>query len=110
MRVLSHAVVVIVTLYAELVFGADAPAGDARAKTRVVTIRERRGPEGELVDAVDLELVRIPAGRITLKGADGKAAEHEVKAIWMGKYEVRWDEYYIFSEQRDLREQDRWHR
>ena len=51
---------------------------------------------------VPLELIRLPAGKITIKGADGKETAHDVKPIWISKTEITWDHYYPFSERRDL--------
>lgn len=42
---------------------------------------------------VDFELVKIPAGKITLKDKEGKEKEHQIKSIWIGKKEVTWPEY-----------------
>jgi formylglycine-generating enzyme required for sulfatase activity len=44
-----------------------------------------------------IELIQLPPGRIALKGADGKEVQHEVKSIWMARYETRWDEYVVFT-------------
>jgi formylglycine-generating enzyme required for sulfatase activity len=46
--------------------------------------------------------VQLPAGKVVVKDAKGKDVEHAVKAIWIGKYEVRWDEYDVFWQMLDL--------
>lgn len=56
---------------------------------------------------VDFEMVKIPAGKITLKDKDGKDKEYQVKSIWIGKKEVTWDEYDIWYQALDLPSKDR---
>lgn len=45
---------------------------------------------------VEFTLVKLPAGKITIKDKDGKDKEVEIKPIWIGQTEVTWDEYDIY--------------
>jgi formylglycine-generating enzyme required for sulfatase activity len=45
---------------------------------------------------VEASLVTRPAGKVTIKDADGKDKEVEVKSIWIGQTEVTWPEYDVF--------------
>jgi formylglycine-generating enzyme required for sulfatase activity len=54
-----------------------------------------------------IDLVQLPAGKITLRDDAGKETTHEIKPIWIAKYETRWDEYEVFSSARDLSENER---
>lgn len=56
---------------------------------------------------VEFSLVQLPAGKITLKDKEGKEKEFEIKAIWMGKTEVTWDEFDIFWLRNDLTQAQR---
>ncbi len=56
---------------------------------------------------VEFTLVQLPAGKITLKDKEGKDVEHAIKPIWIGQYEVTWEEYDIFWQALDLPEKDR---
>ena len=47
-------------------------------------------------------MIQLPPGKIILKDKDGKEAQHEIKPIWMGKYEVRWNDYDPFWQRIDL--------
>ncbi|HSI35534.1 MAG TPA: SUMF1/EgtB/PvdO family nonheme iron enzyme [Tepidisphaeraceae bacterium] len=51
---------------------------------------------------VTFDLVKIPAGKVTIKDKDGKDKEVEVKSVWIGKLETRWDEFDIFWQKLDL--------
>jgi formylglycine-generating enzyme required for sulfatase activity len=51
---------------------------------------------------VPVELVRLPAGKITLKDKDGKEVQHNIKPIWIAKTEITWDQYYPFHNRLDL--------
>jgi formylglycine-generating enzyme required for sulfatase activity len=53
-----------------------------------------------------IELVRIPPGKVTLKTDAGKDVTHEVKAVWVARYETRWDEYNVFWQGIDLTQKD----
>ena len=70
-------------------------------RTQTITIPTKRN-----VQDVSFELVRLPAGRITLKDEHGRDVEHSIKSIWMAKYETRWDEYNVFWQGLDLTEQE----
>ena len=56
---------------------------------------------------VTFEMIKVPAGKITVTSADGKAREVEIKPVWIGKTEVTWDEYDVFAYQLDVSDQDR---
>lgn len=56
---------------------------------------------------VEFTLVRIPAGKVTIKDKDGKDKEVEIKPIWMGQTEVTWPEYDVFYLALDLPEAER---
>jgi formylglycine-generating enzyme required for sulfatase activity len=51
---------------------------------------------------VEFTLVKLPAGKISLKDKDGKAKEYDIKPIWIGQTEVTWDTYEIFFQRTDL--------
>jgi formylglycine-generating enzyme required for sulfatase activity len=63
------------------------PPPNVKATTDKVTIRG---------STVEFTLVQLPAGKITLKDADGKDVEHAIKPIWIGQTEVTWPEYDNF--------------
>src|SRR5882757_2911043 len=56
---------------------------------------------------IEFTMVQLPAGKITMKDKDGKDKEVEIKPIWIGKYEVTWDEYEVFYLALDLPEKER---
>jgi formylglycine-generating enzyme required for sulfatase activity len=45
---------------------------------------------------VQFTMVKIPAGKVTIKDAAGKDKEVEVKSFWIGQNEVTWPEYDVF--------------
>src|SRR2546430_1720459 len=51
---------------------------------------------------VQFTLVKLPAGKVTLKDKDGKDKEVEIKPIWIGQTEVTWDEYDIYWQVLDM--------
>src|SRR4051812_29583692 len=51
---------------------------------------------------VEFKLVRLPAGKVTIKDKDGKDKEVQVKPIWIGQYEVQWPEFDVFWQAMDL--------
>ena len=51
---------------------------------------------------VEFKMVKLPAGKVTLKDKDGKETEHAIKPIWIGQYEVQWQEYGIYWQRLDL--------
>src|SRR5205085_8739384 len=57
--------------------------------------------------AVRFEMVQLPPGKIALADKNGKSQEQEIKPIWIGKYEVTWDEYDIFWQMLDVPERER---
>jgi len=52
--------------------------------------------------SAEFTLVKLPAGKITLKDKDNKPTEYEIKSIWIGQTEVTWDCYDIFWQRGDL--------
>jgi formylglycine-generating enzyme required for sulfatase activity len=50
---------------------------------------------------VPIELVRVPAGRVTLTDENGKRTDHEIKAFWIGRTEVTWEQYDVFWQMLD---------
>src|SRR6266498_477483 len=58
---------------------------------------------------VQFTLVKLPAGKVTLKDKDGKDKDKEVeiKPVWIGQTEVTWDEYDIDWQALDLPEDQR---
>jgi formylglycine-generating enzyme required for sulfatase activity len=56
---------------------------------------------------VTFTMVRLPAGKITLKGPDGKDKDYDIKPIWIATHETRWDEYDIFWLYLDVPPDDR---
>ncbi|HSI35533.1 MAG: formylglycine-generating enzyme family protein [Phycisphaerae bacterium] len=82
----------------------DAPAagkGDASAKLPTTRVA--------VPGAFDtyVELVKVPGGKVKLKGEDGKEQEHEVKGLWVGKFEVRWRDYTPYYQRSDLTDEQR---
>jgi formylglycine-generating enzyme len=51
---------------------------------------------------VEFKLVKLPAGKVTIKDKDGKDKEVELKPVWIGQYEVQWPEYDVFWQALDL--------
>jgi len=54
----------------------------------------------------DTEFVKIPAGKVTFKDADGKEKAAEVKPIWISRTETTWDLYEIYYMGKDLPEKE----
>jgi formylglycine-generating enzyme required for sulfatase activity len=57
---------------------------------------------------VSFEVVQLPPGRVVIKDAGGHDVEHEVKSIWIARFEARWDEYNVFWHGLDVPDQDFW--
>jgi formylglycine-generating enzyme required for sulfatase activity len=51
---------------------------------------------------VSFDLVQLPAGKVSIGGKD-----FEVKPVWIGKTEVRWDEYDIYWQRLDMTAADK---
>ena len=51
---------------------------------------------------VEFTLVKLPAGKITMKDKDGKDQQVAIKPIWIGQTEVTWDEFGIWWEILDV--------
>jgi len=78
-------------------------ADEAKLKSQTVTLKVQFEHPGTFkTNPVSFEMLQLPAGKITLKDAQGKEALHEIKPIWMGKFEVRWDDYDPFWQRQDL--------
>jgi formylglycine-generating enzyme required for sulfatase activity len=45
---------------------------------------------------VEFTMVKLPAGKVTIKDADGKGREVDIKSIWIGQTEVTWPEYDVY--------------
>jgi formylglycine-generating enzyme required for sulfatase activity len=56
---------------------------------------------------VEFKLVKLPAGKITIKDKDGKDKEVAIKSIFIGQTEVTWNEYEIYYLAQDLPEHER---
>jgi formylglycine-generating enzyme required for sulfatase activity len=82
--------------------------GDAPAtlKSQIVKVTVVRGDgwmnHNGTIPKVDIPLVQLPPGKITLLGPDGRTHEHAIKPVWMATYETRWDEYEVFCAGLDL--------
>lgn len=74
-----------------------------KLKSQTVQINYFEGVHQDQKSHVNLELVLLPAGTITIKH-DGKPDEqHRIKPVWMSRYETRWEQYDIFWQERDLK-------
>ena len=51
---------------------------------------------------VTFKMIKLPSGKITIRTADGKEKEYQIKSIWMGQYEVQWPEYDVFWQGLDI--------
>ena len=69
------------------------PSNVARAQEADLPVAKESIPN----TLVTFEMVKVPAGKIEVKTADGKTQEVEIKPFWIGKTEVTWDEYDIFA-------------
>ncbi|MGB7160660.1 MAG: SUMF1/EgtB/PvdO family nonheme iron enzyme [Tepidisphaeraceae bacterium] len=56
---------------------------------------------------VTFDMIKVPAGKVTVKTVDGKTQEVDIKPVWIGKTEVTWDEYDVFMFQLDVNEKDK---
>jgi formylglycine-generating enzyme required for sulfatase activity len=56
---------------------------------------------------VEFTLVKLPAGKVTIKDKDGKEKAYNIKPIWIGRTEVTWDEFDIFWQALDLPQNQR---
>src|SRR5215217_941990 len=57
------------------------------------TVKDKLSVPGTVVE---FTMVKLPAGKVTIKDADGKDVEVAVKPIWIGQTEVTWPEYDVF--------------
>jgi formylglycine-generating enzyme required for sulfatase activity len=55
----------------------------------------------------EIELIRLPAGKVTIKDGEGKDKAYDVKPVWISKTEITWDHYYPFSTKTDLTPEQR---
>ncbi len=79
--------------------------GQIPAKLPVVDALKHKNYTDKILGKVSFDMVAVPGGTYLMGSPAGEAgrAEHEgpqhavtVKPFWMGKYEVRWDEYDWF--------------
>ena len=86
---------------------AEKPAEVPKAKTPLPDqdyVETVSGPGGK----VTFDMVRIPAGKFMFS-PDGKQPpkETEVKALWIGRTELTWDQWFYFQLQFDLPKAER---
>jgi formylglycine-generating enzyme required for sulfatase activity len=88
------------SLYPPRVFSAEEPK---KLKTQTITLKvEYRRENSFTSNPVKFDMIQLPPGKITLKNKDGKEKEYTIKPIWLGKYEVRWNDYDPFWQRLDL--------
>jgi sulfatase modifying factor 1 len=91
---------VVLSLYPTPTFSAEEPK---KLKTKTITLKvEYRPQNSPISEPVKFDMIQLPPGKITLKNKDGKEVEHTIKPIWLGKYEVRWNDYDTFWQRLDL--------
>ena len=56
---------------------------------------------------VEFTLVKLPAGKVTIKAEGGTDKTYDVKSLWIGQTEVTWPEFNIFFLCMDLPEKTR---
>lgn len=85
-------------------FAVQTSADEAKKlKTQTITLKVQFEPrDSGKSEPIHFDMIQLPAGKITLKDKDGKDVEHTIKPIWLGKYEVRWNDYDPFWQQSDL--------
>jgi sulfatase modifying factor 1 len=87
------------------VFAFRAAAQDLpKLKTQTVGIKLAYAPTAGAHPAI--ELVQVPAGTISLTDAKGKTVKHQIKQLWIARYETSWDEYEVFWQKLDLTEEE----
>src|SRR5688572_15923444 len=74
--------------------------------TTAPTTQSTRSPIPKTL-GVQIEFVRVPPGKITVRDRDGGSVERMVKPFWIGKYEVRWAEYDPFWMRQDTPQEQR---
>jgi len=80
--------------------GADEPK---KLKSQTITLKVNYEPrDSNQRLPIQFEMIQLPPGKITLKDKDGKETEHDIKPLWLGKYEVRWNDYDPFWQRLDL--------
>ncbi len=91
MRKLSR----ILSTMAVAVFGGALVCGAEEPKTATETIKIPNS-------TVSFDLVHLPAGKVVYKDKDGKDKEAEIKPVWIGKFETKWDEFDVYWQKLDL--------
>jgi formylglycine-generating enzyme required for sulfatase activity len=76
-------------------------------KTRKIALELADPPATGDTSRPAVELVQLPPGKIVLADREGKAVEHEVKPVWMARFETRWDEYDVFWRALDLTDEEK---
>ena len=85
---------------------ANAADGDAKSETEMKPYKQEIGNT-----TVEFEMVPIPGGEFLMGSpedeadrGEGEGPQHKVKVdpFWMGKYEVTWDEYDVWSFNLDI--------
>jgi formylglycine-generating enzyme required for sulfatase activity len=79
-------------------------AGAAETSPAVKTMTDAIRIPGTVVE---FKLVKLPAGKVTIKDKDGNDKEVEVKPVWIGQTEVTWPEYDVYWQAMDLPEAER---
>jgi formylglycine-generating enzyme required for sulfatase activity len=94
---------------AALAQAAPPPAADAptKSRTQTVKIHNPMARAGDDTATIAFDVVQLPPGTVTLKAEDGKETEHAIKPVWIGKYEVRWNDYDMFWLMADVDVQER---
>lgn len=74
-----------------------------KIKTKTITLKVQFQPrDSNKSEPIHFDMIQLPPGKITLKDKDGKEVEHTIKPIWLGKYEVCWNDYDPFWQPSDL--------
>lgn len=83
--------------------GPAGPKGDAPAPAPQIFQEKIPGT------LVEFEMVRIPAGKITIADGtkDGKPQTVEVGSLWFGRTEITWDAYDVWALEQDLTEKQK---
>lgn len=82
-------------LWTPSVRGQTAPSGGAQADSSSADSSSASYMEAISGTMVEFEMVRVPAGAVTVETPDG-AQEESVEAFWMSATEIPWDAYDVF--------------
>lgn len=83
-----------------MTLSAEAPA-KLKSQTITLKVKWQQRDSGQL-EPISFDMIQLPAGKITVKDKNGKEIEQTIKPIWMGKYEIRWNDYDVFWQRLDL--------